>query len=217
MPNQEVTEQILTVLEANPQLVIVASAGNENRSGISFPAAIPQVLSVGATNIQGERSSYSNYGKGLDVVAPGGDISRSLSGGILTTGGTGLSSLWQGITKPDYAWGSTLDPLGNYVQVQGTSFAAPAVSGVVALMKGVNNTLNRERIMDVLEETASYQGLTLTETEQELYQTYQQARLTGEKPEEIPEFLVFPEPSSAENYFFGRGLVNAEAAIQAVQ
>jgi subtilisin family serine protease len=103
------------------------------------------------------------------------------------------------------------------VQVQGTSFAAPAVSGVVALMKGVNNTLNRERIIDVLEETASYQGLTLTETEQELYQSYQQARLTGEKPEERPEFLVFPEPSSAENYFFGLGLVNAEAAIQAVQ
>lgn len=217
MPHQELNEQILSVLEANPQLVIVASAGNENRSGISFPAAIPQVLSVGATNIQGERSSYSNYGKGLDLVAPGGDISRSLSGGILTTGGTGLSSLWQGITKPDYAWGSTLDPLGNYVQVQGTSFAAPAVSGVVALMKGVNNTLNRERIMDVLEETASYQGLTLTETEQDLYQSYQQARLTEEKLEEIPEFLVFPEPSSAEDYFFGRGLVNAEAAIQAVQ
>ena len=56
---------------------------------VDFPAAIPRVVAVGATNLVGHRAPYSNYGKGLAVVAPRGDLdSPGLLGGIPTTGGT---------------------------------------------------------------------------------------------------------------------------------
>ncbi|MGK7887846.1 MAG: hypothetical protein AB4042_00830 [Leptolyngbyaceae cyanobacterium] len=69
-------------------------------------------------------------------MAPGGETSLTANQGILTTGGTGISALWSGLDIPDTRWGYAVDPLGDYVQVQGPSFAAPAISGVVALMKG---------------------------------------------------------------------------------
>jgi len=58
-------------------VVIVAASGNEGNQ-INYPAAFPNVLSVGAVDLNNEYASYSNYGEQLDVVAPGD--------GIYTTG-----------------------------------------------------------------------------------------------------------------------------------
>jgi serine protease len=163
LPDEGLTEQIFDVLDTNRNLVIIASAGNENLDGVGFPAGIPGVVSVGATNMTGNRTFYSSYGSGLDVVAPGGETQNNLSGGILTTGGTWLDGFWQGISVPDSSWGIALDPVGKYVQVQGTSFSAPIVSGVVALMKGEDpkRRLSREEIVSILKKTATYDGLSL--------------------------------------------------------
>ncbi|GID96704.1 S8 family serine peptidase [Amorphoplanes digitatis] len=54
-------------------VLVVAAAGNENTSAKSYPAALPDVLSIGAT-VRGsdERADYSNYGPSwVDMVAPG--------------------------------------------------------------------------------------------------------------------------------------------------
>ncbi|MEO1593041.1 MAG: S8 family serine peptidase, partial [Cyanobacteria bacterium J06632_22] len=116
LPDQELSDQVFDVLDENPDLVIVASAGNADLDGVSFPAALPGVLSVGATNMIGNRTYYSSYGAGLDVVAPGGETNQQAAGGILTAGGTWVDGFWEGIDRPQSAWSFALDPLGQYVR-----------------------------------------------------------------------------------------------------
>jgi serine protease len=222
LPNQALVDQIFAVLDANPKLTIVASAGNESLDGVGFPAAIPGVISVGATNLEGQRSPYSSFGGRLDLVAPGGDTSLRQAGGILTTGGTFLPGFWRGIEAPKYAWGPALDPLGQYVQVQGTSFSAPAVAGVVALMKGADpeRRLTREQIIRILAETASYGPLKVTQADANRYRLNSAVGFGTVKdfsfvrPSGVEKR---PEVVSSEQYYFGKGLVNAAAAVAAVQ
>ncbi|MBD2519826.1 S8 family serine peptidase [Nostoc sp. FACHB-973] len=205
LPTPGEEEAIADVLKAHPKLVIVAAAGNENLSQVSFPAAYTGVVAVGATNILGNRAPYSNYGKGLDVVAPGGDLNTpGLLGGIPTTGGTWLDAFWQGIPNPESRWSSVLDPKGKYWWVQGTSFSSPAVAGVVALMKGENKEISRNRLVSILKSTATYQGLSMSSQEAKLYDSQQSK---GAVPSSI----------KGQQYFFGKGLVNADAAVQAVK
>ncbi|MGC1249195.1 MAG: S8 family serine peptidase [Spirulinaceae cyanobacterium] len=208
MPSQGEVELISELLEADPQLVIVAAAGNQNQGNIIFPAGVPGVVAVGATNLNGYRASYSNYGENenlaqtITVVAPGGDNTapRNL-GRILTTGGTWLNAFWTGIDNPGN-WGPNFDTRGKYRWSLGTSFATPAVAGVIALMKGedVSQSLNREQIVEILQQTSSYQGLSLREEEIALYKAD-----------------LMANQESAKQYFFGSGLVNAEAAVQRVK
>lgn len=205
LPTPGEQDAIADVLKANPKLVIVAAAGNEDNSQVSFPAAYQGVVSVGATNITGNRTFYSNYGKGLDLVAPGGDLNTpGLLGGIPTTGGTWLNAFWQGMPNPTSRWSSVVDGRGRYWWVQGTSFSSPAVAGVVALMKGENKGISRERLISILQSTASYQGLTISQEDAKLYRSQQS---NGAVPASV----------KGQQYFFGKGLVNADAAVQAVK
>lgn len=55
-------------------LFMIAAAGNDGIAKIGYPASSSRVLAVGATNISGGRAYFSNYGTGLDIVAPGQDI-----------------------------------------------------------------------------------------------------------------------------------------------
>ncbi|NEQ32977.1 MAG: S8 family serine peptidase, partial [Leptolyngbya sp. SIO4C5] len=221
LPDRELSDQIFAVLDANPNLTIVASAGNENLDGVGFPAAIPGVIAVGATTIDGDRTFYSSYGGGLDVVAPGGDISTTLAHGILTTGGTGVAEFWEGIEPPRGAWGVGLDPVGSYVQVQGTSFSAPTVAGVAALMiEAANGRLSRDRLTQVLKSTARYEALSLKPSESNQYRLQAEVGLGTALQNQVLRptgIFQFPEPVSPEQYFFGLGLVDAAAAVRAVQ
>jgi subtilisin family serine protease/plastocyanin len=69
-------------------VVLVAAAGNEGLSSVSYPAAYPQVIAVGASDKLDHRASFSNYGSQLEVMAPGvqiwsakpGDTYQELSG-----------------------------------------------------------------------------------------------------------------------------------------
>ncbi len=68
-------------------VTVVASAGNDERSAVGFPAAYPKAIAVGAVIRDRTRAYYSNYGKGLDLVAAGGDgpedgvLQQTLKGG----------------------------------------------------------------------------------------------------------------------------------------
>jgi len=94
---------------------IVVSAGNDGSpADIVFPANCPHAITVGATGPTGARAAYSNYGPFVDVMAPGGDFDYGRpAAGVLST-----------------YWSGTAD----YTYMQGTSMAAPHVSGVVSLM-----------------------------------------------------------------------------------
>lgn len=59
-------------------VVVVAAAGNNGYSNLVSPANYAPVISVGAISPWGTRAYYSNYGPGLDLVAPGGATNADL-------------------------------------------------------------------------------------------------------------------------------------------
>lgn len=52
--------------------VITAASGNEGSRRVAYPARTRHVISVGGTTINSCQAEYSNSGRGLDLVAPGG-------------------------------------------------------------------------------------------------------------------------------------------------
>lgn len=214
LPSNEMVDAVFDVLDANPQLVIVAAAGNDNSDGVGFPAGIPEVIAVGSTNLQGYRSPYSNYGAQLDLVTPGGDMSQAHSGGILTTGGTFVEAFWEGIAKPTYSWGNALDSVGKYVQVQGTSFSAPVATGVVALIKDANADLDREKIIAILKASSSSEALQVFEADRNSYRLQKGIGFDTRDDSRPSGIFPLPNPLSMEQYFFGSGLINAESAVE---
>ena len=73
--------------------LIVGASGNENSSTVIYPAAYDGVLSVGSTTSSDSRSSFSNYGKQLDVVAPGSSIYNTWQNNTYATlSGTSMAS-----------------------------------------------------------------------------------------------------------------------------
>lgn len=53
---------------------VVCASGNDGKKGLVFPACLPETIAVGACNEKGWRSTYSQFGEQLDVVAPSNDI-----------------------------------------------------------------------------------------------------------------------------------------------
>jgi type VII secretion-associated serine protease mycosin len=109
-------------------VVVVAAAGNDAQAGdpAKYPAAYPGVLSVGAIDSSGQRSQFSET-VGVSVVAPGQDLISTAAGG------TGLVS----------AKG-------------GTSFAAPYVTGVVALVRAYHPRLTAAQVIHRIQVTADH-------------------------------------------------------------
>jgi len=58
--------------------VIVGASGNEAYGTVAYPARASQVIAVGATTERGCLAEYSNQGRGLDLVAPGGGADADL-------------------------------------------------------------------------------------------------------------------------------------------
>jgi len=104
-------------------VTIVASAGNDGRAAISYPAAYPNVIAVGALARDGSPAYYSNRGKALDLVAPGG-------GGQSVGGGSGRQS-GDGVLQQTLRGGPSSFC---YCFANSTSAAAAQVSGVAALL-----------------------------------------------------------------------------------
>lgn len=118
-------------------IVIVFSVGNGNQPNILNESSIPEVIAVGATNKYNKRAWYSNFGKNLDVMAPGGNYI-----GLATL--NGINHKYLTYKKPN--------------TFTGTSAAAAVVSGVVALMLQANHDLTRKEIENILKQTADKRG-----------------------------------------------------------
>jgi serine protease len=115
---------------------IVASAGNDGADvTTNTPANCPGVISVGATTSAGSRASYSNFG--ATISAPGGDTFGRFDGIEI------LGNLGHSIPTTD-----GLD-VGN-----GTSYAAPMVSGVISLMLSAAPGLSASQVRAVLTSSA---------------------------------------------------------------
>lgn len=62
-------------------VVVVAASGNGGTAVVSFPAALPNVIAVGATDISNTKTSFSQWGPELDIVAPGAAVVSSVPQG----------------------------------------------------------------------------------------------------------------------------------------
>ena len=77
----------------NQGTTIICATGNSNSSSIDFPASHHYTIAVGATNQSNLKADFSNYGNGIDLVAPGVDIiSTSLNNSYATASGTSFST-----------------------------------------------------------------------------------------------------------------------------
>ena len=94
--------------------VVIAAAGNSGSPFTDYPASSP-VLVVGATNRDGSRANFSDTGRTDAVMAPGVDI---------------VSTWW--CAPDDQRCGGQVHTYG---EADGTSFAAPFVSGIAALLR----------------------------------------------------------------------------------
>jgi subtilisin family serine protease len=88
-------------------VVLIASAGNDNTATPQYPAAYTGVIAVAATDLLDRKASFSNYGGYVFVDAPGTHIISATPGG-----GYGIAN--------------------------GTSFSAPMVAGMAALIRSLD-------------------------------------------------------------------------------
>ncbi len=100
-----------------PVPVLVAAAGNDGARGVDTPASHPAVIAVGSIRPDlARRSRFSNFGPELDLVAVGEHPRTTVSGG--------------GFEDPG----------------SGTSFAAPQVAGLSALVRAEHPELDPEAV-----------------------------------------------------------------------
>src|SRR5690606_8874696 len=112
------------------------SSGNDASGTISYPAAYPSAMAVGSIGTDGTQldlASYSQYGNEQEITAPGGE------------------------TQFNYGIVSCI-PLSQYESMEGTSMAAPHVTGLAGLMKHVNMDLTNADIRNIINATAFDMG-----------------------------------------------------------
>lgn len=137
---QSMQESINTAVRERGAIFVIA-AGNENTDATNtFPCNMQNVICVGSVRFNGKRSSFSNYGAPVDVMATGGQVSEDRNGDGFPDGV--LSTLPDGNNQPSYDW------------YNGTSMAAPHVAGIVALMLSKAPSLSFDDVEGILKDTA---------------------------------------------------------------
>jgi serine protease len=146
------SDQIITAINnartqgrGNLGCVVVFASGNSHQSfsGVTFPANVNGVVTVGAINkTNGTIHNYSSRGAEMDLVAPSGPV----PGDLVTTDRTGALGFNAGANSN---YGFTFN---------GTSAACPQVSGVAALMLSVNGALTEAQVVTFLRNTATDMG-----------------------------------------------------------
>ena len=111
-------------------VVIVAAAGNDADSNVHSPASCTNVLAVASVTNSDTRSSFSSFGSWVQLAAAGGSADN---------------------VNPDIV--STND-VGTYSTEAGTSFSAPLVSGVAALVWTTSYGISAQAVVNRLEQTA---------------------------------------------------------------
>ena len=108
---------------------IICATGNTGEEDVYYPACSNYTISVGATTIDKEIASFSNYGNTLDFTAPG-----------------------KGLILPYYTGDNTYnsDIVNANVKNSGTSFASPFVTSAIAMIKSENKQYTPNQIKSIL-------------------------------------------------------------------
>ncbi|MAU65953.1 S8 family peptidase [Hyphomonas sp.] len=127
--------------------VVVSAAGNARIDTAYYaPGGCDNVISVAAGNALGEITAYSNFGDGVDILAPGGEMARdddndSRPDGILSTKAS--TDCYDPVT------GEAVSDC-YYAYEQGTSMAAPHVSAALALLKARDPEASSDELIETL-------------------------------------------------------------------
>ena len=84
-------------------VTVVCAAGNEGRGKVGYPAAYPGAIAVSATQYDESITFYSNYGKDIDIAAPGGNT-QSADGGRNNPDGGVLQNTIEISRRSDQGW-----------------------------------------------------------------------------------------------------------------
>ena len=121
-------------------ITVIAAAGNEGRASLSFPGNCNGVITVVATQALGDRATYSNFGSGTLLSAPGGEFNVGSTESPDSRGGI-ISSWVDSANLPSYRLS------------EGTSMATPVVSGIVALMYSMQPNISPARVRAILQDS----------------------------------------------------------------
>ena len=140
-----IKNQNITIFFASGNYGPTLTSSNQNLDapGITDESELPSVIGVGATNELNKLASYSNYGRNIDILAPGGEFLGLL--GLDDTGSAGVQ-----FNSYTFSNGYTLVLDDAHAFETGTSFACPVAAGVAALMLAVNPSLTPEQIRTLL-------------------------------------------------------------------
>jgi serine protease len=116
---------------ARKRVTLVAASGNEGIAKVAYPARDPEVISVGASTYDGCLADYSNAGRGLDLVAPGGGQDASFNGNPRDRANCDPAKADHHVVQ-ETLWGDVRH--FRLVGFEGTSFSTPHVSAAAALL-----------------------------------------------------------------------------------
>lgn len=113
-------------------VLVTSAVGNDDGNAVVYPARYKNVVAVSSYTFNGSPdvhslSNFSNKGPQVTLAARGKNVC---------------------VLLPETNWGLGAD------LAQGTSFAAPFVAGVAALMLSVNRCLTRQQLIDIMKSTA---------------------------------------------------------------
>jgi subtilisin family serine protease len=155
--SQDIVDAIEYALAAG--VLVIGAAGNESQGTVDFPASVLQPangvasggLAVGASDAAGNRAGFSNWGSQLSLLAPGSFDTRCTLGILGAV--PQVATDFEGGQSCDAVY---VDAAGNhYAYASGTSFAAPIVTGIAALVWAAAPSLTNVQVASVLEQTAT--------------------------------------------------------------
>ncbi|MES9862578.1 MAG: S8 family serine peptidase [Candidatus Thiodiazotropha sp. LLP2] len=131
-PSTNCPDTALSAIETARQLgaTVIVAAGNSSEDSTAIsPANCPGVVSVAATDSNGNRARFSNFGDLVDLAAPGVEILSTYNDGVVIPGNE------------------------SYRIMSGTSMATPHVSGVAALLYSLKPDITPDEVERILSES----------------------------------------------------------------